>query len=190
MDKKGKSGDSSFAVLIILLFFLALIDISALVIWKFPESFAISPTGDNNNNNEGETGTTTNSGDASPSSASVAEVLDGETLKLDNGKYVKMIGIDAPSVGQAYYDESKRALEFLTLKKVVKLEADKQDKDSSGTLLRYVYVDYNSEVLFLNYDLVRQGYAKPLPIEPNTLHKGDIQEAWLDCQSDKLRLCS
>jgi micrococcal nuclease len=83
-------------------------------------------------------------------------IVDGDTLDLNNSKRVRLSGINTPERGECYYQEAKRKLEELTLNKEVFLERDISDKDKYGRWLRYVYVDD----LFVNSILVEQGYAR------------------------------
>jgi len=90
---------------------------------------------------------------------SVLEVIDGDTFKLGNGEIVRLICVDAPEKGQKGYEEAKEFLSFLILNKEVKLEKDVDDKDKYGRLLRYVYIIENNKKIFVNKEIVRQGYA-------------------------------
>jgi endonuclease YncB( thermonuclease family) len=40
----------------------------------------------------------------------VAYVVDGDTIRLKSGRYVRLIGIDTPEVGQCGYQKAKRQL--------------------------------------------------------------------------------
>jgi micrococcal nuclease len=126
----------------------------------------------------------------SPSeTATVTSIIDGETLQLDNGNYVRLIGIQSPAIGFPFYGDAAIFLSFLTLNKQVRLEKDVQNKDSSGRLLRYVYVDYNGQELFLNVESVKHGDSIPLSSEPNTKYQSQIDSARQDCLKTKLNLC-
>jgi len=169
-ESSGNSNQGAFALLIILLFFLALIDIASLIILK-P---SLSPAPSQSIKEE---------------TAKVAQVIDGETFALNNGDIVKLIGIDAPSPEGKLYEESKRILEFLISNKTVTLEKDVEDKDSSGRLLRYVYVDYNGKQMFVNLESVRQGYSMSFHIGQNVKYRTEIEQARAQCIADQLNLC-
>ena len=89
------------------------------------------------------------------------DVVDGDTIIVEDGLHVRYIGIDAPEKNESFYLQSRKANEELVKGKGVRLEMDVSDKDSYGRLLRYVYVDG----VFVNAELVRGGlaYAKAYP---------------------------
>ena len=86
----------------------------------------------------------------------VTNVVDGDTLDLNNSKRVRLSGINTPETGECYYEEAKDKLNELTLGREVYLEGDYSDEDKYGRLLRYIYIND----LFVNQVLVEQGYAK------------------------------
>lgn len=86
----------------------------------------------------------------------VVNVVDGDTLDLNNSARVRFSGINTPETGECYYSEAKEKLKELTLNKEVFLETDITLDDKYGRALRYVYV----ENLFVNGFLVENGYAK------------------------------
>lgn len=91
----------------------------------------------------------------------VTKVIDGDTIKLENGEAVRYIGIDTPETvhpskpvqcfGKEASDKNKELVEG----KLVKLEKDITDRDKYGRLLQYVWVGD----LFVNDYLLREGYA-------------------------------
>jgi len=93
----------------------------------------------------------------------VADVVDGDTFKTVDGKTIRLTGINAPEVGENYYEEAKDKLKEMVYRKKIRLERDASNKDVYGRLLRYVYVDY----LFVNAEMVRLGLAKFEEVEPN-----------------------
>ncbi len=92
--------------------------------------------------------------------ATVESVTDGDTLRLTDGRRVRLVQIDAPEVdeNECYAEEAAAALERLVRPgSRVRLEADPalDDRDRFGRELRYVFVgDAN-----LNEVLVRDGAA-------------------------------
>ena len=71
----------------------------------------------------------------------VVDVIDGDTLDLDNGERVRLAGIDAPERGDCGADTATATLTALTLGHAVVLEPSDEDRDQYGRLLRYVVVD-------------------------------------------------
>jgi micrococcal nuclease len=100
--------------------------------------------------------------------ARVVEIVDGDTIKIymnDKVYSVRYIGIDTPETGGQYYSlESKLKNSELVLQNEVILIKDVSDKDQYGRLLRYVIANN----VFVNYDLVRNGYAKAIAYPPDT----------------------
>ena len=120
----------------------------------------------------------------------VAEIIDGDTFRIETGEYVRLIGVDAPEKSSSFYFSSSNFLKLLILNKTIILEKDKDNRDNYGRLLRYAYVDYGNETLFINYELVKRGYAIPLFVEPNLKYKDKIEEARQTCLQEKNNLCS
>jgi len=85
----------------------------------------------------------------------VTKVIDGDTIILEDGRKIRLLGIDASERGYPYYNKSKSYLSYLVLDKKVQLESDLVDKDEHGRFLRYVYVDGT----FVNEQLVKEGLA-------------------------------
>ena len=104
----------------------------------------------------------------------VGDVLDGDTVILDDGfTHVRLIGIDAPEHDEYYYEESTSELVALCRGRSVALETDIDDKDMYDRLLRYIYTDDK----FINWEMVRFGYAFASPFGSNIKYSGIIQEA-------------
>jgi endonuclease YncB( thermonuclease family) len=86
----------------------------------------------------------------------VAYVVDGDTLRLANGRYVRLIGIDTPERDRPYYLAAKRHLDQLVQGKVALVNpASTDDHDGYGRLLRYVRDGGHDTGLAQ----IRQGYA-------------------------------
>jgi micrococcal nuclease len=104
--------------------------------------------------------------------ALVARVIDGDTIELDSGERVRYIGINTPETvhpHKAVEFMGKEATAFnkaLTEGNRVRLEFDVEKRDRYGRLLAYVFVD----TLFVNAELVRQGYANVATFPPNVRH--------------------
>src|SRR3989338_2713088 len=92
----------------------------------------------------------------------VTKVVDGDTIEIEGGEKVRLIGIDTPEtvdprrpVG-CYGVEASNTTKSLLEGKRVSMESDLTDKDKYNRLLRYVWVNN----LFVNEYLVREGLAK------------------------------
>ncbi len=103
----------------------------------------------------------------SPENALCTKVIDGDTLVVKLGeheKVVRLLGIDAPEKGEALFDKAKCRLEELALNKYLLLKKDTRNTDKYGRLLRYVY---NSDKVFINAQLLREGLATPYVVPPD-----------------------
>lgn len=100
-------------------------------------------------------------GGVTASQATVARIVDGDTLVLAGGARVRLVQIDAPEAGGECYATAS-AWELARLAPPgarVGLEADQElDRvDRYGRLLRYVHAGSRN----VNVDLVRRGAATP-----------------------------
>jgi micrococcal nuclease len=107
----------------------------------------------------------------------VVDIVDGDTIEvLVNGttEDVRYIGIDTPeSVApgepvECYGRQASAANAELVEGENVRLEFDAERRDQYGRMLAYVYVDD----LFVNAELLREGYATTLTIPPNDSFAG------------------
>ena len=89
----------------------------------------------------------------------VTNVVDGDTLDLDNNERIRMSGINTPETGECYYQEAKEKLAELVLNKRVYVEMDRSDKDKYGRSLRYIYLN-ETELVLVNGVLVEGGFAR------------------------------
>ena len=89
-------------------------------------------------------------------------VIDGDTLELDGGERVRLIGVDTPeSVDPRrpvqYFGKAAAAFtRRLAEGRAVRLAYDDDTRDRYGRTLAYVYLEDGS---FLNAEIIRQGYG-------------------------------
>lgn len=111
----------------------------------------------------------------------VTKVIDGDTFVYKkNGKNIKvrLIGVNTPELHHPFKSEEffgKEAKEFTKDKiyrKKVYLEKDEEDLDKYGRELRYVWLSDG----MLNDELLKEGFAETMTIEPNTKYKKDFKE--------------
>lgn len=117
--------------------------------------------------------------------ATVSEVIDGDTIDLQSGERVRLLGINTPERGQPYYEEATNRLGELVEGKKVTLEKDVDDKDQYGRLLRYVFLNDRN----INVKLVREGLATLYINEPNLKYEDELKEAWNECLNKEINLC-
>jgi micrococcal nuclease len=114
--------------------------------------------------------------------AIVTAIVDGDTIDVDVGgreERIRLIGIDTPEIAhpaagdrpanaaECFGEEAHRYTgELLAVGSGVRLERDVVARDDYGRLLAYVY--RAADGAFVNYEIVRHGFAQPLTIAPNT----------------------
>lgn len=117
--------------------------------------------------------------------ARVAQVIDGDTVLLEDGREVRYAGIDAPEFDQPMGPEARRRNEDLVLGKTVELRpAGAEVTDRYGRMLAVVSVSGSSEGS-VNAELVREGLACVYQALPESLEPGFGAEL-LAAQSEAL----
>ena len=127
--------------------------------------------------------------------ATVAAVVDGDTIDVrfgDRPERIRLIGIDTPetkkpdSPVECFGPEATAFLEgLLPVGTSVRVERDVVGRDDYGRLLGYVHL---TDGTFVNLEIVRRGYARPLVIEPNDTFAVDIAAAARTAEADDLGL--
>jgi len=115
----------------------------------------------------------------SPVVGIVERVIDGDTIRVrlgDRVETVRYIGVDTPETvhptrGIEPYGLAASAFNLALVEgQPVRLKYDVEDRDHYGRLLAYVYTDS----LFVNAELIRQGYAQVMTVPPNVRHAGNF----------------
>jgi micrococcal nuclease len=89
----------------------------------------------------------------------VTAVHDGDTFTLGSGERVRLLGINAPEIGNCGATESASLLTSLVLGKVIKITEDK--RDAYGRRMGLVWsIGLTSSVL-VNEEMIKEGWAKP-----------------------------
>ena len=105
--------------------------------------------------------------------AIVTAVIDGDTIDIQDGSRVRLLGINTQEKGQFYYDEATERLKELVLDQEVCLERDKTDTGRYGRLLRHVFLGERN----VNLLLVEEGYANVYYVSPNTKYLDTFRQA-------------
>ena len=105
--------------------------------------------------------------------ALVVRVVDGDTIKIDGGESVRLIGINSTERGEECYIEAKQKLTELVDGKIVLLEKDVENRDKYGRLLRYVYLDGN----FVNLQMVEAGFVYAYEYPPSVRYAEKIAKS-------------
>lgn len=114
--------------------------------------------------------------DASPSGvrAEVTRIVDGDTIHVDldgADETIRYIGVDTPesvkpgTPVECFAKKASARNAQLVEGEDVKLRFDVERRDRYGRLLAYVY--RVGDGLFVNAELIRDGYARTLTIPPN-----------------------
>lgn len=105
--------------------------------------------------------------DAAPSAelalrVRVQRVVDGDTLLLEGGERVRLIGIDTPesvkpdTPPEPFGREAAQFTKQLAEGRNVRLEFDRHREDQYGRTLAFVYIGD----LLLNEEIIRQGFSR------------------------------
>jgi micrococcal nuclease len=129
--------------------------------------------------------------------ARVERVVDGDTIvvRLDGRRErVRYIGVDTPEsvkpgtrvecFGKAAAAANRR----LVGGRAVRLSYDAEARDRYGRLLAYVH--RSDDGLFVNAELIRVGYGKPLAIRPNVAHAAELRRLAATARRSRVGLWS
>jgi micrococcal nuclease len=109
-----------------------------------------------------------------PGFRAVERVVDGDTLLLEGGERVRLIGIDCPEIGRQQVDPAGAGFratmfvfELLKPDAQVRLEHDAERLDRYERTLAYVHLP---DGRMLNEVILEHGWADVMRIAPNTRH--------------------
>ncbi len=118
-------------------------------------------------------------------SALVVDIVDGDTITISlKGRRdtVRLIGIDTPETKKPSTPIEcfgPEATEFLSSLippgTILTVHRDVESRDHFGRLLAYVFRHYDG--LFVNREILYQGFARPLPIAPNITYDREFEVA-------------
>lgn len=113
----------------------------------------------------------------------VTKVIDGDTLIIEDGFPIRILGIDTDEQDYPCYQEAKNKLEELVLNKEVKLQKEKKDKDRYCRYLRHIFLDGQN----IGLELIKQGLAVSRFSSDNiNLYKDEIIEAEKNARKNKI----
>lgn len=124
--------------------------------------------------------------------ATVTHHVDGDTVDVDidgREERLRLIGVDTPETKKRDTpiecfgpEASAFTEELLPVGTPVRIERDVVGRDDYGRLLGYLY--RSEDGIFVNYELMRQGYAQTLSIAPNDAHAELFADAALAAEAD------
>lgn len=87
----------------------------------------------------------------------VIRIIDGDTVEIETGEKVRLIGINAPEISDIFGKEAKQHLSNIVENKIIYLQTDNlsSDKDRYNRLLRYVILDG----VDINKKMISDGFA-------------------------------
>lgn len=145
-----------------------------------------SPVPTGNSGNDLAVGLTENTQQNNQALFLVTRVIDGDTLEIQGGEKVRLIGINTPESGDCYFNEAKNKLSDLVLNKKVELKKDISETDRYQRLLRYIYVDE----IFVNDVLVSDGYANASSYPPDVKFQEQFRQSEAQARSQNKGLWS
>jgi len=112
----------------------------------------------------------------------VTKVIDGDTVVVEGGWHVRLLGMDADEKGYPCYDAAKNRLENLVLAKQIILEKDVTNVDQYGRCLRYIFIGSTN----VDAQLVKEGLAVARFYEPDVKYRAEISSAEIYAQQNKI----
>ena len=137
----------------------------------------------------------------------VKRVVDGDTLLLENGERVRLIGIDTPELHESkklHRDSERSGQDLQTIQgmgrlaaeftrnlvegKRVRLEFDVDKHDKYGRILAYVYLV--DDGTFVNAKIVEEGYASLMTYPPNVKYADEFVKLYREARENNRGLWS
>ena len=115
--------------------------------------------------------------------ATIVEVLNTESLLLEDGRAIRLVGTLAPRTGTRWAqamgleDKIMAALEERLLGKEVRLRLGARERDRYGRLLTHVFVGEGDEPLWVQEALIRDGLAMVYSFADNRDCVRELQRA-------------
>ena len=111
----------------------------------------------------------------------VIHVYDGDTVKLEDGRRLRFIGINTPETGhhnqakQPFASEATALVQKLldTHNRTLRLQTGREHRDHYGRLLAHVFLEDGTNIAV---QLLQQGLAATLVVPPNTWGQSCYQQ--------------
>ncbi|MBM4208565.1 MAG: DUF4124 domain-containing protein [Gammaproteobacteria bacterium] len=118
----------------------------------------------------------------------VEKIFDGDTIKLEDGRKIRLLGVNAPEVrhpGQeteAGGDSAKRWLTDKLINKKVRLVKDAEETDKYNRVLAHVFTESKEHI---NLQLIETGLAAVNIYPPNMLYAEQLAAAGAHAEAAK-----
>jgi len=117
--------------------------------------------------------------------ATLVRVVDGDTIEVTIGGQqltVRYVGVDTPERGEPGYKAAAAANQGFLGDGNIWLLRDQTDRDRYGRLLRFIYT---AEGVFVNREMLLQGWAQPLEFKPDITRAEEFRRLALDAAKAK-----
>ncbi len=111
----------------------------------------------------------------------VIRVLDGDTVELNGGDRLRLLGIDCPEKGDNFYDSAKAYLTNLVYGQNLEVDFSFRRRDGYGRLLGYIYANK----MFINEAILRSGLGHLYLFEDNMKDSAQINRL-LEAQKEAI----
>jgi endonuclease YncB( thermonuclease family) len=120
----------------------------------------------------------------------VVQVLSVDTIVLQNGRKVRLAGVEGTKEGTAHFEFCRQANAYLVENKSVKFIEEKE-LSQRDMMVAYLYTPVivsgkEQKYLFVNAELVRFGFAKAKPISEKCRYR-DLWKNLLDLQEQEAK---
>lgn len=130
--------------------------------------------------------TRTESKQSSVDTATVIDVLDGDTFVLSNTTRIRLIGVDTPEKGEPFADVARAFADSVLRNRKVRIELDRLREDRYERTLGYLFLDG----IFFNELLVRNGLARVYQFKENRRYSKKFINAQKDARKNKVGIWS
>ena len=112
----------------------------------------------------------------------VSKVIDGDTIQLENGLKVRLLGINTPEKNMIYYEEAKEFLKKKIENRTIEIETNPENKiDKYDRVLAYVFLDGK----FINKEILENGLGNLYYYEKDK-HYSELKNAKNYAQTNNL----
>lgn len=124
----------------------------------------------------------------SPKEAKVKRVIDGDTIELEKGQIVRLVGVNVPNDNEEINEKATDFVKKSVEGKKITLEYDEYKSDRFGRILAYIIIDNKN----LSVELVRKGLAKVVIYEKRKplIYQQDLLKAQEEAKTKKLGIWS